>query len=69
MAFVDTAKGFRSSVSIRRDTESVDGRSIMAIMTLAATCGTEIEVVCEGDDAKDCLAALSALVDRGFADE
>ncbi|MEM9560365.1 MAG: HPr family phosphocarrier protein, partial [Planctomycetota bacterium] len=49
MAFVDTASGYTSSVRIHRGDEHVDGKSIMEIMLLAATQGTEIEVIVEGD--------------------
>ncbi|MEM9558701.1 MAG: HPr family phosphocarrier protein [Planctomycetota bacterium] len=54
---------------IHRGDEHVDGKSIMEIMLLAATQGTEIEVIVEGDDAGACLAELTALVNRGFDEE
>lgn len=69
MAFVDTANAYTSNVRIHRGEEDVDGKSIMEIMLLAATQGTEIEVIVEGNDAAACLADLSGLVNRGFDEE
>lgn len=69
MAFADVANAFVASVTLHRGEETVDGKSIMELMLLAATKGTELEVVCEGDDADKCLAELRKLVDRGFDED
>jgi len=58
--FVQTAARFASSVSVTRDDKSVNGKSIMGVMTLAAAQGCELVITTEGEDAD---AALSALVD------
>jgi phosphocarrier protein len=47
----------------------VDGKSILGILTLAAPCGTELQLVADGDDAADALAALADLVADGFGEE
>lgn len=69
MAFVDLAATFKCSVHVRRDDTEVDGKSIMQMMMLAATQGTQLEIVADGDDADAALAALKALVARGFDEE
>jgi len=69
MAFVDTASKYGSSVRVRKGDDEVDGKSIMEIMMLAATRGTELEIVLDGDDAKDCAEDLKALVARGFDED
>jgi phosphocarrier protein HPr len=71
MEFVDTASRYTCSVTVRRSDQSeiVDGKSIMDIMMLAATRGTDLEVVCDGADAEAAAQALKALVDRGFDEE
>ena len=69
MAFVDAASAYGAVVRVSRGETTVDGKSIMEMMMLAATCGSEIEVVCEGDDAEDCLSTLSTLVAEGFGEE
>ena len=71
MAFVDAAAAFASEITVRREdsTESIDGKSIMQMMMLAATQGTTLEVTADGEDAEAACAALRALVERGFDEE
>jgi phosphocarrier protein len=69
MCFVDAANGFSSAVTVKRQSQSVDGKSIMQMMMLAATKGTELEIVAEGDDAEAACQALKALVDSGFDED
>ncbi|MEM8835890.1 MAG: HPr family phosphocarrier protein [Planctomycetota bacterium] len=71
MAFVDVAAGFASTISVKRkdSDESVDGKSIMQVMMLAATTGTELEILAEGADAGDACKALVELVESGFGEE
>lgn len=66
MSFVDTANGFDSEIHVHKGSQVVDGKSIMQMMMLAATEGTELRVVAEGADAEAAVAALQALVDRQF---
>jgi len=71
MAFVDLASTFQCSIVVQRTDNPVpvDGKSIMQMMMLAATQGTELEVIADGDDAKKACDALKALVDCGFDEE
>lgn len=69
MEFVDAATAFNSTVSVRRGDQEVDGKSIMQMMLLAATQGTELEVVADGDDAQAACDALARLVDSGFNED
>ncbi|MEN0020747.1 MAG: HPr family phosphocarrier protein [Planctomycetota bacterium] len=69
MSFVDTAAAFSSSVIVRKADQEVDGKSIMQMMMLAATKGTKLEVICEGDDADKALDALAKLVLDGFEED
>ena len=71
MVFVEKAAAFASSVTVRRtdSTEAVDGKSIMQMMMLAATQGTEIEISAHGADAAEAIRELAALVKSGFAEE
>lgn len=64
--FVKTANRFRSQVSVRRGTLSVNGKSIMGMMMLAAERGAMIVIGAEGEDAGAALDALCALVAAGF---
>jgi phosphocarrier protein len=71
MAFVDAANGFECDVRVRRTDgdETVDGKSIMQMLLLAATHGTELEIACDGADASTALAALLQLVETKFDEE
>ena len=71
MAFVDAAGAFAAEVRVRRTDgdEVVDGKSIMQMLLLAATQGTELEITCEGDGADAALATLVGLVQRKFDEE
>jgi phosphocarrier protein HPr len=71
MAFVDAAGAFAADVRVRRadGDEVVDGKSIMQMLLLAATQGTELEITCEGEGADVALATLVGLVQRKFDEE
>ena len=69
MSFVDLAGSFKSSVSVARAAQTVGGKSIMQMMMLAATKGTELLVKADGPDAEAACAALKKLVDSGFDEE
>ncbi len=47
----------------------VNAKSIMGVLTLAATQGTELTVTCVGEDAEDAMAALERLFESGFEDD
>ena len=68
MAFVDISVACKSQVRVRKGDDEVDGKSIMQMMMLAATKGTELEIIAEGPDAEDTIAKLSALVEQGFGE-
>lgn len=64
--FAKTASRFDAEVHVEKDGNVVSGRSIMALMTLEATCGTVLRVTATGPQATDVLDELSALVARKF---
>ncbi len=71
MSFVDLAGSFASVVRVRRtdgNGEEVDGKSIMQMMMLAATQGTELEISADGDDAERAVAELRNLVESKFGE-
>lgn len=71
MAFVEAANRFECEVRVRRTDgdETVDGKSIMQMLLLAATQGTELEIRCDGPDAGPALTALLALVESRFDED
>ncbi|MAE66035.1 MAG: phosphocarrier protein HPr [Phycisphaeraceae bacterium] len=66
MAFVDVANTFASDVRVRKGANTVDGKSIMQMMTLDATQGTQLLVEAVGADAEEAIAAIRGLVERNF---
>lgn len=66
MAFADTAAQFKSAIHVIKAGNTFDGKSIMNLMMLAATQGTELEIAASGPDAADALAALQNLVESQF---
>ncbi len=69
MAFVDAANGFACDVVVKKGSQEVDGKSIMQMMMLAATQGTELIVEAIGNDAQTAIDALKDLVDRKFDED
>ena len=66
--FVSTATKFESTVTISKDNRSVDGKSIMSVMMLAASCGTTINVVTDGPDEQDAFIAIKDLINDKFGE-
>jgi phosphocarrier protein HPr len=69
MSFVDIANGFISSITVKKGPQAVDGKSIMQMMMLAATQGTQLAIEAVGPDASAAITALRALIDRKFDEE
>lgn len=64
--FVKTASRFRSAVQVSKDGVSVNGKSIMGVMMLAAERGSSMTIRVDGEDAAEAMEALVALVAAGF---
>lgn len=67
--FVQTVERFNSDVTVTRCGETVGGRSIMGLLTLAAAQGTTITVTAKGEDAQDCLQAIDDLLANKFGED
>jgi phosphocarrier protein len=69
MKFVDIANRFESEINVSNGETNVDGKSIMQISMLAATCGTKLKVTAKGPDARQAVNALQELVEEKHFDE
>jgi len=69
MQFVDIASQFDCDVTVSNDESSVDGKSIMQMSMLAATCGTKLKIKAEGSDAHEVLKVLRELVEDKHFEE
>ncbi|MGE5566414.1 MAG: HPr family phosphocarrier protein [Parcubacteria group bacterium] len=67
--FVKMASGFDAEVKVSKDGHTVDARSIMGLMMLAAGPGCQIEIAAEGPQAEEAASALSDLVTCRFDEE
>jgi phosphocarrier protein HPr len=67
--FVHTANRFRSRVTATRNGRTMDGKSILGILLLAASQGSVLELAADGEDEAAAVAALAALVEGGLGDE
>lgn len=64
--FVHAASAFQSRVRVARGGREIDGKSIMGLLLLAAAQGSVITITANGTDEQAAVAALCALVERGF---
>ncbi len=69
MRFVEMASRFESDITVSSGQTVIDGKSIMQITTLAATCGTKLTIKAEGPDAREAVEALRELVEAEDFDE
>lgn len=67
--FVNLANRYSSSVKIVKDSNEVDGKSILGILTLAASQGTPIKLVVNGRDEAQAMKALCDLINNKFGEE
>jgi phosphocarrier protein HPr len=64
--FVHAASAFACRIRVGRGGREVDGKSIMGLLLLAASRGSEIIISADGPDEETAVAALCALIDRGL---
>ena len=67
--FVQMATRFNSRILVRRDSRTMDGKSIMGVLLLAAARGTTIAISADGPDESDAVGALVQLVETGFGED
>lgn len=72
MQFVDLANQFKSNIVVHKDGPdgcTVDGKSVMQMITLEAIQGTPLRIEAEGDDAEAAVEQLAKLVEDKFGEE
>ncbi len=67
--FVKTANRFACQVLVEKDGETVNGKSIMGLMMLAAGPGTQLVIHADGEDASKAVYEIEALLKRKFDEE
>ena len=66
--FVSTASKFQSHIDVVKESQTVNGKSIMGIMMLAANKGSELELQINGIDEEEAINALESLVNNRFGE-
>jgi len=67
--FVSLASAFGSEITLARNGQRVNGKSIMGIMMLAAGKGTELEVCASGIDEDQAVTDLCSLINERFEED
>ncbi len=67
--FVNTASQFQSQVTVAQEGRTVNGKSIMGVMTLGAAKGASLVLTIDGIDELEAMASLEALIGRYFDEE
>jgi phosphocarrier protein HPr len=67
--FVHLASRFQSHVKVSRDSQTMDGKSIMGILLLAAAAGTVLTISASGDDEQAAVDALCAFIETGLGED
>ena len=66
MQLVELANKYGSKIDVSNGSLTVDAKSIMSVMRLAATKGTTLKIVADGSDASEAVAKLVELIQKGF---
>ncbi len=66
---VEAASRFKSHITVTKDGHSVEACSIMGLLLLAASMGTKVEISAKGEDAREALTAILALIAADFGEE
>jgi phosphotransferase system HPr (HPr) family protein len=65
--FAEAAAKFSSKIELIKNNLRIDGKSVLSILTLGATQGTEVLIEATGDDAQDAINVLQNLLSSGFS--
>ena len=64
--FAETAAKFESKIELVKEEIRIDGKSVLSILTLGATQGTQVSVEATGADAQEAIQTLQELLVSGF---
>lgn len=67
--FVQTAARYKSAISIEKDTKKANAKSIMSLLSIGVSKGSNIRITADGEDEKQAVEALIALISSGFGEE
>ncbi|MCS6970270.1 MAG: HPr family phosphocarrier protein [Planctomycetota bacterium] len=62
------ANRFKAEITITKDDLTVDAKSVLELLMLAAECGSELQICGEGSDAKEAVHAIAELIESRFGE-
>ncbi len=66
---VNVAKKFNSSIYILKDSDAVNAKSILGILTLSASKGSELIIKADGEDEEEAIREIEELIEKKFYEE
>lgn len=66
---VRLASSFDSNIQLKREKREANGKSIMGVMLLAASKGTQIELIVSGSDEEEAISELASLISNRFGED
>lgn len=66
--FIQKSNEFKSSIWIEKEERKVNAKSLLGVLSLGITKGTQIEIIADGVDEEEAVAALEALIESNFND-
>ncbi len=66
--FIQKSNEFKSSIWIEKEDRKVNAKSLLGVLSLGITKGTEVKIIADGVDEEEAINALEALIDSNFSD-
>ncbi len=66
--FIQKANEFKSSIWVEKDERKANAKSLLGVLSLGVTGGTDIRIIADGSDENEAVDALSKLIISGFAE-
>ena len=67
-SFIQKANEFRASIWIEADDRKINAKSLLGVLSMGITTGTEISIIADGPDEKDAIDAMVSLVNSDFSE-
>lgn len=65
---VKAASKFKSKINVMKSEKNYDAKSILGILSAGISCGTEITLLCDGEDEAEALKSLTELIEAGLGE-
>lgn len=66
--FIQKANEYRSSIWVEKEERRANAKSLLGVLSLGITGGTDIRIIADGNDENEALDALVKMVESGFAE-